>query len=111
MTGPHGMSSQGVIDQGTGVLEQAAREVAAAKSDLDAIARRLASQVEPLAAAWQGAGAGAFFGFHQSWQQREQQVVAILTGFAEAIGATRTTTTEIDDTESATYRAIAGRLG
>ena len=106
MTGP-----ADVIDQGAGVLEQAAREVAAAKSDLDAIARRLASQVEPMAATWQGAGAGAFFGFHDGWQQREQQIVAILTGFAEAIGATRTTTTQVDESESRTYRAMAGRLG
>ena len=106
MTGP-----AGVIDQGAGVLEQAAREVAAAKSDLDAIARRLAAQVEPMSARWQGAGAGAFFGFHQSWQQREQQIVTILTGFSEAIGATRTTTTRIDETESSAYRAIADRLG
>lgn len=106
MTGP-----QGVIDQGAGVLKQAAREVAAAKSDLDAIARRLAAQVEPMAAAWQGAGGGAFFGFHHSWQQREQQIVAILTGFAEAIEATHTTTTQVDEAESSTYRGIASRLG
>jgi len=106
VTGP-----EGVIDQGAGVLEQAAREVAAAKSDLDAIARRLAAQVDPMAAAWQGAGGGAFFGFHQSWQQREQQIVAILTGFAEAIDATHTTTTEVDQTESSTYRGFTTRLG
>jgi WXG100 family type VII secretion target len=106
MTGP-----SGVIDQGAGVLEQAAREVAAAKADLDRIASRLAAQVEPMAASWQGAGAGAFFGFHQAWQAKEQRIVAILTGFAEAIDATHTTTTAVDAGESSTYRTIAGRLG
>jgi len=106
MTGP-----SGVIDQGAGVLEQAAREVAAAKNDLDRIAQQLAGRVEPMAASWLGAGAAGFFGFHEAWQAKERRIVAILTDFAEAIGATHTTTTQVDAGESSTYRAIAGRLG
>jgi len=106
MSGP-----SGVIDQGAGVLEQAAREVAAARSDLDRIAQQLAAQVEPMAVSWQGAGAGAFFGFHRAWQEKEQRIVAILTGFAEAIDATHTTTAQVDAGESGIYRTIAGRLG
>lgn len=106
MTGP-----SGVIDQGAGVLEQAAREVAAARSDLDTIARQLAGRVEPVAGSWLGAGAAGFFGFHDAWQAKEQRIVAILTTFAEAIDATHTTTTQVDASESSIYRAIAGRLG
>ena len=110
MTGPSSMGN-GVIDQGAGVLQQAAREVAAAKADLDAIASRLAARIEPMAASWLGAGGGAFFGFHQQWQGQEQRIVAILTDFAGAIDATHVTTTAVDATESSTYRTIAGRLG
>jgi WXG100 family type VII secretion target len=106
MSGP-----SGVIDQGAGVLAQAAREVAAAQSDLDRVAHQLAARVEPMAASWRGAGGAAFFGFHQAWQEKEQRIVAILTGFAEAIDATRVTTTQVDAGESSSYRAIAGRLG
>jgi WXG100 family type VII secretion target len=108
MSGPNGA---GVVNQGGGVLEQAAREVASAKSDLDRIAATLRGRIEPMAASWKGAGAGAFFAFHEEWQQKEKRIVEILTGFSDAIGATHVTTTHIDSEESAHYRTIAGRLG
>lgn len=108
MTGPNG---GGVVNQGGGVLEQAAKEVGSAKSDLDQIAQNLRGQIEPMAASWKGAGANAFFEFHNAWHEKEKKIVDILTNFSNAIGATHTTTTQVDSDESSNYKNIAGRLG
>lgn len=103
--------SSGVVNQGGGVLEQAAKEISSAQSDLASIASNLSGQIEPVAASWKGAGGTAFFSFHQAWQEKERKIVDILNNFASAIGATHTTTTAVDTDESSTYKNIAGRLG
>jgi WXG100 family type VII secretion target len=108
MTGPNG---GGVVNQGSGVLDQAAKEIRSAQDDLTAIAANLRSQIEPMAASWKGSGANAFFEFHNSWHEKEKKIVDILTNFSNAIGATHTTTTQVDAEESANYKKTLDRLG
>jgi WXG100 family type VII secretion target len=106
------MSEQsGILEQGSGVLTAAAKAIEQAQEDLAGQAARLRAQVEPMAAQWQGAGGGAFFQFHQAWQAKEQRIIEILTSFADAIGATHTTTEQVDAEESAGYRKTMDRLG
>jgi hypothetical protein len=86
------MSEQsGILEQGSGVLTAAAKAIEQAQEDL--------------------AGQAAFFQFHQAWQAKEQRIIEILTSFADAIGATHTTTEQVDAEESAGYRKTMDRLG
>lgn len=100
-----------VVEQGAGVLPEAAREIRAAKEELTAIAARLRGQVEPVAAGWRGAGGSAFGAFYEAWHVKEQRIVEILSHFSEAIGATHVSTTQVDADQSAIYQRTAGRLG
>lgn len=100
-----------VVEQGAGVLPEAAREIRTAQEELTAIAVRLRSQIEPTAAGWRGAGGSAFASFHEAWHAKEQRIVDILTHFSEAIGATHASTTQVDADQSAIYHRTAGRLG
>lgn len=108
MTGPNG---GGVVNQGAGVLDQAAKEIRSAQDDLTAIAATLRSQIDPMVGSWKGSGANAFFEFHNAWHEKEKKIVDILTNFSNAIGATHTTTTQVDSEESANYKKTLDRLG
>ena len=92
-------------------LQDAAKEIDTAQSDLTSIAGKLEQQLAPMAARWTGAGSNAFFEFFNAWHEKEKKIVDILTHFSQSIGATNQTTTQVDDEQQANFNKIAGRLG
>ena len=98
------------IEQGAGVLQAAAKEISDAQNDLTAIAASLRGQVEPMAAKWQGAGANAFFQFHDAWHEKEKKIVDILTNLSNGIAKTHETTAEVDAEQNKNYNNMLSRL-
>jgi WXG100 family type VII secretion target len=109
MTGSSG--GAGNLKVGAGVLQSAAKEITSAQDDLTTYAANLEKQLAPMAAKWKGAGATAFFEFFNSWHEKEKKIVDILTNFSNSLGATHTTTDEVDRHEQANYQKMVGRLG
>lgn len=106
------MSDQsGVVNQGAGVLVQAAKAISAAESDLNAEAAKLRGQVEAKQARWKGAGGTAFFQFHDAWQQKEKKIIQILNDFSNSINATHSQSVQTDTDESSNYKKTMDRLG
>jgi uncharacterized protein YukE len=98
------------LAQSDGALSRAARLVAAARTDLDGIAARLAAQLTDTERQWRGAGATSFFAMHAAWDAKHRQIVAVLSDFEQALLATQADNLRTDEAQSATYARTQSAL-
>jgi ESAT-6 family protein len=105
------MSSAPEMGQGEHTLSRAAGLVSEARSDLDALNRRLDGQVAGLQGRWTGAGGSAFFALHRAWTERQTSITAALEAFEASLRATERDNLGTDDAQSAHYHRTAARLG
>lgn len=97
--------------QAQGLLTRAAGMVAEARDDFDAIAARLSGQIAGAQGRWVGAGADAFFRLHASWDEKQRRIVSALNDFERSLVDTERDNVAADESESATYSTLVGKLG
>jgi WXG100 family type VII secretion target len=97
--------------QGEKSLSKAATLVADAKRDFDGYAKELDDQISALKGRWVGQGGAAFFTLHQAWTEKQTVITNALNDFEASLTSTERDNTSTDDTQSANYNKVAGRLG
>ena len=105
------MTSAAVFGHGEGTLKRAAGLVSDARGDFNRLSNRLEHQINGVRGKWGGAGADAFFILHNAWQEKHRTVVSALDSFESALTRTESDDASTDETQSASYAALAGRLG
>ena len=99
------------MGQGEGTLSKAAGMVAEAKGDFDRISGKLEGQIAGLQGKWAGAGGTAFFSLHQAWTEKQRVITNALNEFQASLTSTEKDNVSTDETQSANYSRVAGRLG
>jgi WXG100 family type VII secretion target len=99
------------MGQGEGTLSRAAGLVAAARQDFDALSRALEGQIAGVQGRWVGAGGTAFFALHRAWTEKQRVVTGALDAFEASLTSTERDNVATDETQSADYARVAGRLG
>ena len=105
------MSGAAEMGQGEGTLTRAAGLVGDAKADFESMSKTLEGQIAGLQGKWAGAGGTAFFGLHQAWTEKQRIITSALDEFSASLTSTEKDNVSTDDTQSATYSKVAGRLG
>ncbi len=105
------MAGAAEMGQGEGTLTRAAGLVAEAKQDFDTMSKTLEGQIAGLQGKWAGAGGQAFFGLHQAWSEKQRVITRALDEFSASLTSTERDNVNTDETQSATYSKVAGRLG
>ena len=105
------MAGAAEMGQGEGTLTRAAGLVAEAKQDFDTMSKTLEGQIAGLQGKWAGAGGQAFFGLHQAWTEKQRIITRALDEFSASLTSTERDNVNTDETQSATYSKVAGRLG
>ena len=105
------MSGAAEMGQGEGTLTRAAGLVAEAKQDFDSMSKTLDGQIAGLQGKWAGAGGTAFFQLHQAWTEKQRVITNALNEFEASLQSTEKDNINTDDTQSANYSRVAGRLG
>lgn len=105
------MAGAAEMGQGEGTLTRAAGLVAEAKQDFDTMSKTLEGQIAGLQGKWAGAGGQAFFGLHQAWSEKQRIITRALDEFSASLTSTERDNVNTDETQSATYSKVAGRLG
>jgi len=75
------------------------------------MSKTLDGQIAGLQGKWAGAGGTAFFGLHQAWTEKQRIITNALDEFAASLTSTEHDNVNTDETQSATYSRVAGRLG
>jgi WXG100 family type VII secretion target len=99
------------MGQGEGTLTRAAGLVSEAKQDFDSMSKTLEGQIAGLQGKWAGAGGSAFFALHQAWSEKQRIITAALNEFEASLTSTEKDNVNTDETQSANYSRVAGRLG
>ena len=105
------MSGAAEMGQGEGTLTRAAGLVSEAKADFDSMSKTLEGQIAGLQGKWAGAGGNAFFGLHQAWTEKQRIITNPLNEFEASLTSTEKDNINTDETQSANYNRVAGRLG
>ena len=105
--------SQGAPEMGQGerTLSRAAGLVADAKQDFDGLSKALEGQIAGVQGKWAGAGGNAFFALHQEWTQKQAVITNALNEFEASLTSTEKDNMATDDTQSANFNKLTGRLG
>ena len=99
------------MGQGEGTLTRAAGLVAEAKQDFDSLSKNLEGQIQGIQGKWAGAGGTAFFSLHQAWNEKQRIITNALNEFQNSLTSTEKDNVSTDETQSANYSRVAGRLG
>ncbi|MBZ5739032.1 WXG100 family type VII secretion target [Nocardioides mangrovi] len=99
------------MGQGERTLSRAAGLVTQAKQDFDSLSKALDGQIAGLQGKWAGAGGTAFFTLHQAWTEKQTVITNALNDFEASLTSTERDNMSTDDTQSANYNKVAGRLG
>ena len=105
------MSGAPEMGQGEGTLTRAAGLVSEAKQDFDAMSKALEGQIAGLQGKWAGAGGSAFFQLHQAWTEKQRIITNALNEFEASLTSTEKDNVNTDESQSANYSRVAGRLG
>jgi WXG100 family type VII secretion target len=105
------MSGAPEMGQGEGTLTRAAGLVSEAKQDFDAMSKALEGQIAGLQGKWAGAGGSAFFQLHQAWTEKQRIITNALNEFEASLTSTEKDNVSTDESQSANYSRVAGRLG
>lgn len=97
--------------QGEKTLSKAAAMVQAAKGDFDKLSSKLDGQIQGLNGKWVGSGGSAFFALHAAWTEKQKIIVKALNDFEQSLTTTEKDNVSTDDTQSANYSKVSGRLG
>lgn len=97
--------------QGEKTLSKAAGLVSAAKGDFDKLSSKLDTQIQGLQGKWVGSGGTAFFALHTAWLEKQKTIVNALNGFEQSLMSTEKDNISTDDTQSANFSKVSGRLG
>ena len=96
---------------GDRTLSRAAGMVSNARSDFDRLSRTMSDTIVGYQSKWQGQGGKAFFALHQAWTEKQRIITNALDEFSASLTSTERDNVSTDDTQSATYSKVAGRLG
>ncbi|MFC7497039.1 MULTISPECIES: WXG100 family type VII secretion target [unclassified Nocardioides] len=99
------------MGQGEGTLTKAAGMVAEARQDFLTLSKGLEGQIAGVQGKWAGAGGNAFFALHQAWTQKQAVITNALNEFEASLTSTEKDNMATDDTQSANFNKLTGRLG
>ena len=105
------MSGAAEMGQGEATLTRAAGLVSEAKQEFDSMSKTLEGQIAGLQGKWAGAGGTAFFSLHQAWTEKQRVITNALNEFEASLTSTEKDNVNTDETQSANYNRVAGRLG
>ena len=105
------MTGAAEMGQGEGTLSTAAGLVAQARQDFDGLSTSLDGRIDGLQGRWAGAGGTAFFALQRAWTERQRAITGALDGFAASLTATEKDNVATDQTQSAGFATLSGRLG
>lgn len=92
-------------------LTRGAQMVASAKGDLDQQLSALRGKLSGIGAQWRGAGSSAFQQTMVRWDEDARKITSALNEFEQNLRSSEQTYTASDETQSATFAKLSGRLG
>ncbi len=105
------MSTSGEYGQGQGTLTKAAGMVADAKTDFNALSSKLSGQISSMQSQWGGQGATAFFTLHNTWTQKQNDIVKALDDFADSLTMTERDNVNNDEQQASNMKNLLNKLG
>jgi WXG100 family type VII secretion target len=105
------MTGAAEMGQGEGTLTKAAGMVAEARQDFQSMSSTLDGQIAGIQGKWAGAGGSAFFALHQAWTEKQRVITNALNEFEASLTSTEKDNMNTDQSQSANYNKMSGRLG
>lgn len=92
-------------------LTRGAQMVATARGDLDQQLSSLRGKLSGIGAQWQGQGSGAFQQVMVRWDEDARKITSALNEFEQNLQVSEQTYNAADETQSASFGKLQGRLG
>jgi WXG100 family type VII secretion target len=92
-------------------LDRGARIVADARGELEQQLSALRGKLAGVGSQWVGAGSTAFQQVMARWDDDSRRIINALNGFEANLRSSESTYNASDETQSASYSRLAGRLG
>lgn len=101
----------GEVTKQDNALTRGAQLTAAARGDLEQQLSALRGKLAGIGAQWRGAGSTAFQATMARWDEDARRITQALNDFEANLRSSEQAYTASDETQSATYAKLSGRLG